>query len=140
MRFTSSTFAAFGILVQASIVLADFHVGYLESKNVFKQDITEACPSNYYNCDCFDNGNRAAYGANNDDVGQGLDSFSIGAGLCGVGKLNFYKQASDGHYKFFVDGGDGTSQGDCYSNLGTTVGCDSSAFVERLVCYSYICN
>src|ERR1700733_14773485 len=80
-----------------------------------------ACPSNYYNCKCLVNGDRAAQIVVN---GQGVGSlsnnfFSIKGGLCGMGLFNFYKQG-DGHWDFYVDNGDGSLQGTCYSNSATT--------------------
>lgn len=44
---------------------------------------TEACPSNYYKCDCFSGGDRAAFGSNVVVVAKKED-FTIGEGLCGV--------------------------------------------------------
>jgi hypothetical protein len=100
----------------------------------------EACPSNYYNCHCLRDGDRAVQIVVN---GKGVgslpsDAFSTNGDLCGVGQLNFYKQ-SDGHWDFYVNDGDGTLQGTCYSNTATTL-CSGFYFFDELVCYSYICG
>jgi hypothetical protein len=101
----------------------------------------EACPSNYYNCDCLENGVRAARVVVN---GNGVGSlpasfFSVDAGLCGLGQLNFYKQA-DGTWNIYVNEGDGTLQGTCNSNTAVNSCSDGFIFNDELVCYSYICG
>ena len=119
--------------------LADFHV---------TQGIApgggaglEACPSNYYNCNCLKDGDRAAQVlVDGQGVGSLPDSFfSIKAGLCGLGQLNFYKQG-DGHWDFYVNNGDGTLQGTCYPNSATSTCSGGFYFIDQLVCYSYICG
>lgn len=122
------------LLLQLSQVAADFHVGWKAGLN--GDNIVEACPSNYYNCNCFDNNDRTGYGPRQDIVGQ---DFSIGAGLCGLPQLNFYGNG-DGSYDFYVNGGDGTVQGHCYFNDDTQSQCGLGVYFDRLVCYSYICS
>jgi hypothetical protein len=101
----------------------------------------EACPSNYYNCKCMRDGDRAAQVlVNGGGVGSLPDDFfSVKAGLCGLGQLNFYKQ-SNGAWNFYVDGGDGSLQGTCYSNSGGSSCSGGFIFYDKLVCYSYICG
>ena len=87
-----------------------------------------------------ENGDRRAQVLVN---GQGVwtlpDSFfSVEAGLCGMGQLNFYKQG-DGHWDFYVDQGDGSLQGRCYSNSAVT-SCSGDLYNDELVCFSYICG
>lgn len=59
-----------------------------------------------------------------------------------MGKMNFYEQ-DDASWLFYVDGGDGTVQGQCYGNEANS-DCKSGDLVllieDRLVCYSYICG
>jgi hypothetical protein len=101
----------------------------------------EACPSNYYNCKCLKDGDRAAQVlVNNHGVGSLPNNFfSTKAGLCGAGQLNFYKQ-NDGHWDFYVNNGDGSLQGTCYSNSAGTTCSDGFYFYDQLICYSYICG
>lgn len=92
MRLVKTTLGAFALLIQISNVAADFHVGYWINDDGAGGS-TEACPSNYYNCDCFEDGDRTGYGPQGDSVADGED-FSIGAGLCGLSQLNFYNVGS----------------------------------------------
>lgn len=62
--------------------------------------------------------------------------------MCGVGKMNFYLQG-DQSWKFYLDGGDGKSVGDCYRNAANKecANSDGSTYVsDLLVCYSYVCG
>ncbi|KAL7792469.1 hypothetical protein V8C37DRAFT_380416 [Trichoderma ceciliae] len=135
-----------------TLVNADFHVltgpcsiapgfgGSLESDVV-------ACPSNYYNCKCMLDGDRAGYLSAGDTPVDGLSktgsNFFQLTGMCGVGNMNFYLQG-DGSWLFYLDGGDGSVQGTCYDGNSSTKNCNgfSAACSWRniLVCYSYICN
>ena len=101
----------------------------------------EACPSNYYNCDCLENGNRAAQVVvNGQGVGSLPDSFfSVKAGLCGMGQLNFYKQG-DGTWDIYQNDGNGALQGTCNGNTATNDCQAGFIFNDQLVCYSYICG
>lgn len=137
MQFPESFFASFAILLHVTKVSADFHVGYWDSASSVIASRTEACPSNYYNCDCFQHGGRTGFGPGSDAVASGSD-FSIGAGLCGLGQLDFYNRGG-GHYQFYQHNGDGTLQGDCFNNVATS-DCGSTVWEDRLVCFSYICN
>lgn len=137
MHLINTTLGAFALLIQISKVAADFHVGYWDGDGG-DQVYTEACPSNYYNCDCFQNGDRAGYGPQKDAVADG-DNFNIDAGLCGLGELNFYN-AGSGEYEFYIAGGDGSVQGTCYTNIATPVNCEYATYSDRLVCYSYVCG
>ncbi|KAI8887653.1 hypothetical protein K501DRAFT_268744 [Backusella circina FSU 941] len=79
----------------------------------------EACPSNYYNCKCWKNGDRAGRVADINGRGiadiAGRDYFRIDKGLCGMGQLDFYKRPS-GIWEFYVNKGNGELQGRCYEN------------------------
>jgi hypothetical protein len=121
------------------LALADFHIvqGIAPGGGAG----LEACPSDYYNCNCLKNGDRAAQVlVGGRGVGSLPDSFfSVKSGLCGLGQLNFYKQG-DGSWKFYKDGGDGSLQGTCYKNTAGTSCSGGFIFYDQLVCYSYICN
>ncbi|KAK9312379.1 hypothetical protein V1524DRAFT_410843 [Lipomyces starkeyi] len=142
------------LLNLAVLCSADFHVsavvsgsvGYCSNDGGCQDNYNNyviACPSNYWNCNCFTENDRGAQADNGnikDIVGSSF--FQLDAGLCGMGALNFYQQG-DGSWQFYVDGGDGTLQGTCYSNSASdycwnVVG--SASVADRLVCYSYICN
>ncbi|KAF8814055.1 hypothetical protein BYT27DRAFT_7180308 [Phlegmacium glaucopus] len=118
--------------------LAEFHI--IEGVAPGGGSGLEACPSNYYDCDCLKDGDRAARVLVN---GEGVASlpdnfFSVDAGLCGLGQLDFFKQ-SDEVWNFYIHEGDGTLQGTCYPNNATNT-CSGFYFFDQLVCYSYICN
>jgi hypothetical protein len=141
-------------LFTLSHVAADFHisavvggsVGYCSPDGGCIDNYNNrvvACPSNYWNCDCFSKGDRGVLvdNGNIQDI-TGLNYFQTDPGLCGMGAMNFYKQG-DGSWVFYVAGGDGSLQGKCYNNSGSdycwyALGSDSVR--DRLVCYSYICN
>lgn len=125
---------ALSFLLQLSLVAADFHVGW--KAGIDNNNQVEACPSNYYNCNCFFFNDRTGYGPRQDLLGQ---DFSIQAGLCGLPQLNFYGN-EDGTYTFYINGGDGTAQGQCYPNTAS-LNCGGEGYYDdRLVCYSYICS
>ena len=148
MRIYSAIFAA---LLLLSPTLADFHVGEQFGVAAGPTDPIEitrylACPSDYYNCRCFGSirPDRGVF----IEGGQTPDSatFSLNAGLCGMGKLDFYYRQSKGAWDFYVSGGDGSLQGTCYRNSADSQWCGTSypaftaRYFDRLVCYSYICN
>jgi hypothetical protein len=139
MKFAWQSFA---LLIGASFTipsaLANFHV--IQGIAPGGGAGLEACPSNYYNCNCLKNGDRAAQVLVN---GQGVGSlpnnfFSIKAGLCGLPQLNFYKNGN-GAWDFYINNGDGSLQGTCYPNRATTT-CSGFYFSDQLVCYSYVCG
>jgi hypothetical protein len=127
---------------------ADFHIGLsVWSPLITPNDVqTEylACPSNYYNCDCWGpHHDRAGYVIRGDPNHSTFFSISGAKSLCGMGQLNFYKR-DDGHWDFYVNNGDGSIQGKCYSNRkdeGSQI-CSAAliTYTDLLVCYSYICN
>jgi hypothetical protein len=130
--------ALLGFVQQAK---GDFHI--FQGQQSGGGQGTGACPSNYYNCDCFAVGHRRAevetHGTGTID---GLTFFQMKPSLCGMGTMNFYQQ-DDGSWQFYIDGGDGTVQGTCYGNNAETT-CTSEAdnliVTDKLVCYSYICG
>lgn len=136
-KLTSKLLTTFTLLYQTVRVAADFHVGWALADNNVVNSYTTACPSNYYNCNCFFDDDRAALGPTYDVIADG-GNFSIEGGLCGLSQLDFYN-VGGGHYQFYVHNGDGTLQGDCYTNVGS-VGCGGAIYEDRLVCYSYICG
>jgi hypothetical protein len=125
-----------------SCTLADFHIGEIFAFNS-AGSITEyvACPSNYFNCNCFklnpDRGVILAAG-----VVPSSAQFSLPAGLCGMKQLDFYYKSDKGGWDFYVHGGDGSLQGTCYKNSATKscAGAVSVSYSDALVCYSYICK
>ncbi|KAN0068725.1 hypothetical protein V8E54_013449 [Elaphomyces granulatus] len=140
MHIYSAIFAA---LLLISPTLADFHIGL--RSDVFgtpKLPQYIACPSDYYNCLCYgrpksDRGVYIRYPQSPDNY-----SFSLEAGLCGMGsQLNFYYQDNKGGWDFYVNNGDGTRQGTCYSNEDEeTCLPDFIHYTDELVCYSHICE
>ena len=142
--------AIFASLLLLSPTLADFHIGEQQVLAAAPKEPVEttkylACPSNYYNCNC--------YGSVHPDRGvfiqgsqnPGSATFSLDSGLCGMGQLNFYYQQSKGGWDFYVNDGDGSLQGTCYSNSAKSQSCSSFPlfqyqYFDRLICYSYICN
>lgn len=142
-------------LVLLPAVQANFHIGVAKQwTNPVSKDgkqittfATIACPSNYLNCNC--------YGqiATNADRGVGSvgnkrptgSSFSMKAGLCGMGQLDFYYRSDRRVWEFYVHNGDGGLQGTCYSSKYndkclrkvTTLSTD---YDDALWCDSYICG
>jgi hypothetical protein len=144
MHIYSAIFAA---LLLLSPTLADFHIGQImnvagSAPNPPTNTEYIACPSNYYNCNCFGSKDRAV----NTYLGQNPASatFSLNSGLCGMGQLDFYYQDSKKGWDFYVNGGDGSLQGTCYPNSDTQW-CAipllwTTKYTDNLVCYSYICG
>ena len=122
-------------------VHADFHI--LRAGEIGFPPNTIACPSDFYNCYCFMLGQDQVE-ANFGSIEDG--NFQLAGGLCGITQpLDFYR-AADGHFDFYISGGDGSVQGSCYDNSASGGG-NCGKFVhslfeyqEALVCYSYICN
>ncbi|KAH8812848.1 hypothetical protein F5884DRAFT_317650 [Xylogone sp. PMI_703] len=147
--FAPKIIAALGL---ASLVAADFHIltGPCSIAPGFGgelEDYVVACPSNYYNCDCINGGDRAGHLQDGDTPVDGItttdsDYFQI-SGMCGVGAMNFYKN-DDNSWTFYLDGGDGSVQGTCYAGDNSIKDCNSFSAAcsvsNILVCYSYICN
>ena len=137
MKFAPSL----ALLLTAALIspsaLANFHI--MHSDNRF--DPLIACPSNYDNCICMRDGKHGVQSLNG-ETSLG-DAFSLNGGLCGMSQMNFYKR-SDGHWDFYVNNGDGSLQGTCYSNTATNEcyndGGAIEIFNDELVCYSYICE
>lgn len=147
-----SIIVIFGSL--ATLGFANFHVGRADKTQITHSDLPPvtftqyiACPSNYLNCNCY--GGFAANADRGVQVSKGSTSgdFSLNAGLCGMGQLDFYYRANLGHWEFYVDGGDGSIQGTCYKNDAKLAACGLSPYSiletnydDQLVCYSYICG
>ncbi|KAJ2968258.1 hypothetical protein NQ176_g9271 [Zarea fungicola] len=152
MRFSVSL-AAMALAVPG---LANFHIGRADKEtNPFNKNSPViswtdyvACPSNYFGCKC--------YGGISATADRGVsttrnkspsgDSFSLNAGLCGMGKLDFYWRQNLQKWEFFGSNGDGKVKGECYPNsthdlcflrTGTAV---TVNYYDKLVCYSYICG
>lgn len=150
MKFSATQL--FALLGLASSVAADFHIltgpcSIAPGSGGSISDFTMACPSNYYNCDCLQNGDRAGHviSGQTPTVGihnTGSNYFELD-GMCGVGNMNFYLQG-DGSWLFYIAGGDGSVQGTCYPGDNSIKDCNSfssaCSFSNILVCYSYICN
>lgn len=127
-----------------SFCLGDFHA-LTASLGVgsARSDQQLACPSNYWNCYCMFYNDRTGYiDAGNADSSTGGNFFSISAGLCGLGKMNFYLEGD--HWNYYLDRGDGSKIGSCYSNSASK-GCIEPALGygtgnDLLICYGYPCN
>lgn len=101
MRFTLINTLTLGLLTLAPGVLGDFHVAvslfYSTYSSVGLVTSLGACPSNYFNCDCFQNSDRFAYGIGTDGDVSAPSFFSV-EDLCGVSQVNFYQQGSASTY------------------------------------------
>lgn len=134
--------------------LANFHIGVANKRTVPIKEgnppvtwtTTIACPSNYLNCKCYGQfGDNADRGVGTVGHKQPGDMFSLQAGLCGMGQLDFYYRSDRRVWEFYVHNGDGSLQGTCYSNSGsdwcvqhaTTLATDYS---DKMWCDSYICG
>ncbi|KAJ2982980.1 hypothetical protein NQ176_g1025 [Zarea fungicola] len=146
-----------GAISLTDFAAANFHIGKADKVQLhtvpdqphspplkFTQYI--ACPSNYMNCNCY--GRFAANADRGVEVAHGSTSgdFSLKAGLCGMGQLDFYKR-SGGFWEFYVNNGNGDIQGTCYKNSAELQGCGinplsvlETNYDDQIVCYSYICG
>jgi hypothetical protein len=133
MKFTTSLLLSLSSFAFRQVT-ANFHI----TKIILSDHSSSywACPSNYWNCNCFAFGERSA--AVEDGSSAGF--FRLASGLCGMGELDFYEN-SDKSWTFYVHNGDGSVQGTCYSNTALHV-CplEGVEAQDQLVCYSYICN
>ncbi|KAM0453332.1 hypothetical protein ACHAPV_006105 [Trichoderma viride] len=150
MKFSTTQFLA--ILGLASSAVADFHIltgpcSIAPGWGGSLSDATMACPSNYYNCNCLLDGDRAGHVINGETPKVGITNtgsnyFKLD-GMCGVGNMDFYLQG-DGSWLFYISGGDGSVQGTCYNGDNSIKDCNgfsaACSFSNILVCYSYICN
>lgn len=135
--------------------LADFHIGRADKQtNPFSKDFPvinwtdyTVCPSNYFGCQCY-GGLKATSGRGVSTKGNKppTGDFSINAGLCGVGQLDFYYRANENKWEFYIDNGNGQLQGTCYPNNGHDL-CSLRTgtvitvnYYEELVCYTKICD
>jgi hypothetical protein len=118
---------------------ANFHIS-----QVLKGTRTEkfkACPSNYWNCNCYI-GDRRAGKVTKKASG---DSFSID-GMCGVGRMDFYKDPGANTYRMYLNGGNGEIIGRCYPNKASKICRDGwappllASVSDRYVCYTYVCE
>jgi len=102
-----------------------------------------ACPSNYFNCDCYGRGDRGQSVVDVEEIWLPENYFQLNAGLCGMPKMDFYKRG-DGRWEFYVNNGDGTLQGTCWPNEADAYCYPSwnhgTSIADRLVCYSYVCG
>ena len=77
-----------------TLVLGDFHVSYSQDYTRCCGLVSDfiACPSNYWNCNCYGNAERAGYISNDPGLSQfQLPSFFSIKHLCGVDQLNLYQ-------------------------------------------------
>jgi hypothetical protein len=136
------------LLVTAALTLpstvADFHVTQVHGSPTS----LVACPSDYFTCDCLSTDDRGAQIVVNGNEVTSLPSnfFSTGRRFCGVQQLDFYYRSDTGIWQFYVNNGDGSLQGECYSNTASGSCWEPQeipatlSWVDKLVCYSYICN
>ncbi|KAL7909161.1 hypothetical protein GGI35DRAFT_480733 [Trichoderma velutinum] len=134
MKFLSTSALVLSLWA-AGFALADFHIVEL-TPGTDKW----AVPSNKYNC----GGIGYAQGKHAQIKGSIGSSYMYmrGANLCGAKDLDFYKQ-SDGSYKFYTANGDGSVQGQCYHNESSKKVFDcgyGAEYVEKFVCYTYLCK
>lgn len=127
--------SSLAVLLTFSIqrVAADFHI-LATSENAGPTTFI-ACPSNQMDCSCYVHGHATGHINGSPQTGN---FFQVEDGLCGMPELNFYLRG-DGHWDFYVAGGDGEVLGTCWKNTGETF-CGDEVVVEQLLCYSYICN
>ncbi|KAF9511151.1 hypothetical protein BS47DRAFT_1195535 [Hydnum rufescens UP504] len=143
MYLTMKPAHSLALLVMAALTmpsaLADFHVLAGRQIGTGGKD-TVVCPSNFFNCKCFLDGQRRALAVLADPTGTKISTIE---NLCGVGPLDFYK-LPDGHWDFYIHNGDGSLQGRCYKNIDIQdcKGNDGhdNIFYDQMVCYSYICG
>ena len=122
------TCRSLALLTGASSAILSAHANFHITQGIVGNSAgLEACPSNYYNCDCLANHNRAAeVVVNGQEVESLPDSFfSVQSGFCGIGQLNFYKQG-DGSWDIYQNDGNGSLQGKCYSNRARNIPASSS--------------
>lgn len=143
MLFTTVPFllAAATFITQA---LADFHIVTTETFDNSGYIATfqrQACPSNYYNCECFGGGDReGSFGSDNY-----WGDFSMDGGFCGMGQMDFYPDG-DALINFFIAGGDGNPIGYCTPNTGDSLDCWRGAAAgdvtvyDQWYCHSYVCG
>ena len=136
MKLTQSL----ALLVVAAFTIPFALANFYVLKPVNPHQAVFSCPANYHNCECMDDGSRNEPILVNGRLAFDLpDSFfSIQAGLCGMGQLNFYKQG-DGHWEIYVDQGDGSVQGECSSKAADRTSCFNQ-YDDKLICTSYICG
>jgi hypothetical protein len=124
--------------------LANFHI--LQKIDLYKDGSEPgavACPSNYYNCKCFQGHDRAATIAVGGTPVHTLPTgfFSTQGKFCGEDQMNFYNRGN-GLWEFYANNGNGIRLGYCNTpakSQGTR--CDGEwLFTDQLVCYSYICG
>lgn len=115
--------------------LADFHVVQETFLGRFR-----TVPSNKYKCEWVNQFGQITSGS--------LESgyFQVTGNTCGANKLDFYRRDA-GHWQAYNNGGDGQVQAECYdnSNAHGIQGCGGFTIpgwqaLEKLVCYSYLCN
>ncbi|KAH0531004.1 hypothetical protein TsFJ059_005567 [Trichoderma semiorbis] len=150
MKFsTTQLLAALGF---ASYAAADFHIltgpcSIAPGWGGSLEDYAVACPSNYYNCKCMMDGDRTGHVINGETPKYGIHDtgsnyFELD-GMCGVGNMNFYLQG-DGTWLFYIAGGDGSVQGQCWPGDNSIKDCNefsaACSLSNILVCYSYICE
>ena len=141
----------------STTALANFHIGKADKEQnpfsdgfpPFKFTQWIACPSNYYGCKCYGyiaaNADRGVQ-TSDDRTPEGHTTFSLNAGLCGMGKLDFYYRQAQNVWEFYVSGGDGSLQGTCFDNRADLDWCSrdgtalTTIYDDKLVCYSYICG
>lgn len=115
---------------------ANFHISSRFLAGTMAGDY-KSCPSNYWNCDCYSNGDRAGTVTNQ----ASGDFFSID-GMCGVGQMNFYKDSGANSYTMYINGGNGEIIGQCYPNQAEQV-CgilELDRITDLFVCYTYVCG
>ncbi|KAJ2982974.1 hypothetical protein NQ176_g1031 [Zarea fungicola] len=139
MKFSAILVAVAGV----PAVLADFHVNTIQNIAVTGPSSQQrwtsyvACPSNYWNCKCLANGDRAGPVS-----GKTSDSFFSVQNLCGMRKLNFYRKGNN--FDMYEDSGNGQVIGTCYPSPTDQKQCvlatGNAQIVGGYVCYSYVCG
>ena len=115
----------------ASFRLIDVHPDHLTPK---LNDIW-AIPSDPFDCSIFSDSNPETGIPSNGvkvRIGAGAGTFPTSnmlyseSEICGLGKLNFYRNKTDGTFQYYLDKGNGSSLGTCTTNTNSNMTCSST--------------
>ncbi len=123
------------ITTLSSVVQADFHLGWWVNSGGAAGNYI--CPSNYFNCQCIQNGDRRA--TITPSWGNLWDeSYFSAKNACEVSKLDFWKR-DDGHLDMYISNGDGKVVGQCWRGDAEKECLAGNVFWHSWYwCYSYI--
>lgn len=120
---------------------ADFHIFNCADANSLAGTsyAAKGVPSNQYDCGGISYGPVFTGTNGADDESYEYSPKFSAVNLCGA-NLDFYPASDDQTITFFISGGDGTPQGECWKGSGNEMTCSGAACVDDWVCYSYICD